>query len=61
MLSKSQARTGKPNDYDRYEGRYGIEDVRKALSELNHAYINSYALAIEAPVLLAANVWTKSL
>jgi nitric oxide reductase NorD protein len=39
---------GKPNDYDRYEGRYGIEDVRKALGELNHSQINSYALAIEA-------------
>ena len=39
---------GKPNDYDRYEGRYGIEDVKKALSELYQDNINAYALAIEA-------------
>jgi nitric oxide reductase NorD protein len=39
---------GKPNDYDRYEGRYGINDVRQALRELNEFSINSYALAIEA-------------
>ena len=39
---------GKPNDYDKYEGRYGIHDVRQALRELNELHINSYALAIEA-------------
>ena len=39
---------GKPNDYDRYEGRYGVEDVKKALSELYQENINAYALAIEA-------------
>ena len=39
---------GKPNDYDKYEGKYGIQDVRQALSELNARNINSYALAIEA-------------
>jgi nitric oxide reductase NorD protein len=39
---------GKPNDYDRYEGRYGINDVKQALRELNERQINSYALAIEA-------------
>ncbi len=39
---------GKPNDYDRYEGKYGIEDVKQALRELNQNNINSYALAIEA-------------
>ncbi len=37
---------GKPNDYDRYEGRYGEEDIRQALRELNSRQINSYALAI---------------
>jgi len=39
---------GKPNDYDRYEGKYGINDVKQALRELNSNNINSYALAIEA-------------
>ncbi len=39
---------GKPNDYDRYEGKYGIEDIKQSLRELNAANINSYALAIEA-------------
>ncbi len=39
---------GKPNDYDKYEGNYGINDVKQALRELNERNINSYALAIEA-------------
>ncbi len=38
---------GKPNDYDKYEGKYGIQDVKQALRELNGRNINSYALAIE--------------
>jgi len=39
---------GKPNDYDRYEGKYGVQDVKQALRELKSRDINSYALAIEA-------------
>ncbi len=39
---------GKPNDYDRYEGKHGVNDVKQALRELNERNINSYALAIEA-------------
>jgi len=39
---------GKPNDYDKYEGKYGIQDVKQSLREANEYYINSYALAIEA-------------
>ncbi|MCL6266293.1 nitric oxide reductase activation protein NorD [Flagellimonas myxillae] len=39
---------GKPNDYDRYEGKYGINDIKQALRELNERSINTYALAIEA-------------
>lgn len=39
---------GKPNDYDKYEGKYGLNDVRQALRELNQNQINTYALAIEA-------------
>lgn len=39
---------GKPNDYDRYEGQYGIQDIKQALRELNEQNINTYALTIEA-------------
>lgn len=39
---------GKPNDYDKYEGSYGVNDIKQALRELNELNINSYALAIEA-------------
>jgi len=39
---------GKPNDFDKYEGKYGINDVKQALRELKENNINSYALAIEA-------------
>lgn len=38
---------GKPNDFDTYEGKYGIHDVRQALRELNSSRINTYAFAIE--------------
>ena len=39
---------GKPNDYDKYEGKYGIEDVKQAIRELNHKHIHVSALAIDA-------------
>jgi len=39
---------GKPNDYDTYEGKYGIEDVKQALRELDKNHINTFSLAIEA-------------
>ncbi|MBL0292700.1 MAG: VWA domain-containing protein [Saprospiraceae bacterium] len=38
---------GKPNDFDRYEGKYGVEDVKQALKELYALNINTYAYAIE--------------
>lgn len=38
---------GKPVDYDRYEGRYGISDVRQAIREANHGRIHTFALAID--------------
>jgi len=38
---------GKPNDYDKYEGKYGVKDVKQALRELNGDNINTYAVAIE--------------
>jgi nitric oxide reductase NorD protein len=39
---------GKPTDYDRYEGRYGIADVRQALREAARARVHAFALAVEA-------------
>ncbi|MDT8412299.1 MAG: VWA domain-containing protein [Vicingaceae bacterium] len=39
---------GKPNDYDTYEGQYGIQDVKKALQELKNKHIKTFSLAIEA-------------
>lgn len=39
---------GKPNDFDKYEGKYGVNDVKQALRELKQQQINAYALAIEA-------------
>lgn len=55
-LQKTEARNkwvillsdGKPNDFDKYEGQHGIQDIKQALRELNEQKINSYALAIEA-------------
>lgn len=38
---------GKPNDYDRYEGKYGVNDVKQALREMKSEGIQTYALAIE--------------
>jgi len=38
---------GKPTDYDRYEGRYGIADVRQAMREAYQARIHTYALAVD--------------
>jgi len=39
---------GKPTDYDRYEGRYGIADVRQALREAERREIHTHALAVDA-------------
>ncbi|MBL4585785.1 MAG: VWA domain-containing protein [Flavobacteriales bacterium] len=55
VLSKRDTRSkwivlisdGKPNDYDKYEGKYGLADVKKALGELNEMHISTHAFAIE--------------
>ncbi len=36
---------GRPNDYDRYEGRYGEEDIRQVNRELTNMGIKLYTLA----------------
>lgn len=54
---------GKPTDYDRYEGRYGVADVRKALREATRLEIHSHALAVDSvardylPSLFGQNGW----
>lgn len=39
---------GKPTDYDRYEGTYGIEDVRQSIREAQGAGLRVRALALDA-------------
>lgn len=38
---------GKPNDYDKYGGQYGVADIRRSLYELHQQHIQTYAFAIE--------------
>lgn len=39
---------GKPNDRDHYEGRFGVEDTRKAVQEARHAGVRLFGVAIDA-------------
>ena len=39
---------GRPTDYDHYEGRYGIDDVRMAIREAERAGITPFALCVAA-------------
>ena len=38
---------GKPNDLDRYEGRYGIEDTRHAVQEARRAGLQPFCVTID--------------
>lgn len=38
---------GKPNDLDYYEGRYGVEDTRKAVAEARMAGLATFAVTID--------------
>ncbi len=38
---------GKPNDLDIYEGRYGMEDTRKAIQEAHHMGIQPFCVTID--------------
>lgn len=38
---------GKPNDIDAYEGRYGVEDTRQAVTEARLQGINSFCLTVD--------------
>ena len=54
---------GKPTDHDRYEGRYGVADVRQALREAEQRGILTHALAVDAiardhlPPMLGPGAW----
>lgn len=54
---------GKPTDYDRYEGRYGMADVRQALREAGQKGVRTHALAIDEqardwlPAMLGPGAW----
>lgn len=38
---------GKPNDMDEYEGRYGVEDTRKAVLEARQAGLSTFCLTVD--------------
>lgn len=39
---------GRPTDYDRYEGRYGIADIRRAVQEATAGGVHVHAFAVDA-------------
>jgi len=47
----------KPSDYDRYEGRYGVADVRQALREVERDGVRAHALAVDS----VARAWLPDL
>lgn len=54
---------GKPTDYDKYEGKYGVSDVRQAVREAEREGIHVHALAVEAiardylPAMVGPGAW----
>ena len=38
---------GKPNDLDRYDGRYGIEDTREAIREARRLGLQHFCVTID--------------
>jgi len=55
---------GKPNDVDRYDGRYGIEDTKKAVTEAKKLGITPFCITIDIdsknylPFLFGKNAYT---
>ncbi len=55
ILDKQQSTTkllliisdGKPNDEDRYDGRYGIEDTKKAIEEVKKKGITPFCITVD--------------
>ena len=56
---------GKPNDLDKYEGRYGIEDTRQAIIEAKQAGLLPFCITIDSdaedylPYLFGSNGYTR--
>lgn len=56
---------GKPNDLDKYEGRYGIEDTRAAIIEAKQAGLIPFCITIDndaeeyLPYLFGSNGYTR--
>ncbi len=54
---------GKPTDYDRYEGRYGLADVRQAIREAESRGVVTHGLAVDTvardalPAMLGPGAW----
>ena len=38
---------GKPNDVDEYEGRYGVEDMRQAVTEAKLQGVQPFCLTVD--------------
>lgn len=38
---------GKPNDFDHYEGRYGVEDTRKAVREARRRGLSVFGITVD--------------
>ncbi|MFO0635106.1 MAG: VWA domain-containing protein [Nannocystaceae bacterium] len=54
---------GKPTDADRYEGRFGVADVRQALREAQRVGVDAFGLAIDPraraslPTMFGTRAW----
>lgn len=54
---------GKPSDFDKYEGRYGVADVRRAVLEAHQQGVHVHGLAVEKrardylPAMLGNGAW----
>jgi len=44
---RQEARTGKPDDDDVYEGRYGLDDVRQAVIEARRVGVRPFCVTID--------------
>jgi len=55
---------GKPTDYDRYEGDYGVADIRQAIRQARSQRVRTHALAVAAtgrdylPAMLGPGGWS---
>ncbi len=56
---------GKPNDLDKYEGRYGVEDTRQAIREARNAGLRPFCVTVDdkakeyLPYLFGSNAYVR--